>query len=467
MILLPVDEVPEKYPFSAPHDSRVQTDHTSFLLPTRESWLTDFVYLMRGSEVPEVFSLWTALLLLSSALRRNSWYQQEGSVLYTNLYVLLVGPAGVVKKTTATEEALRIANMYNALWANSPYRALKKIEAVADDYTSEALIKRLSRNAGARTVRDQNGGALSDADGKPLKYYPDSACMVIADEISSTLRSRYQRGNLDFLKAVYSNKAMHSHVTKNSGVHIMRNLHTNFIGNTTIDTLSSVPPELYNDGFMSRMIVAYEFTSDKIYDGMFFPVGAPSYEEITEGLMHACLLHQGPLYPDGNAIAWYKNWYYNKRMEMQENPDIASMISRQQLFIRKLATLLAAAEYTSENVVTLEHFLDADRLLRYTYSQNPLTTASFSEVGNSNGHPSENYLTIYERASQFLYRNKEKEFELSKLPPRLRVKGKFPKLDLVRRVVSALADLQNVELLKGNKYVRWKVGVPGRPQIRK
>ena len=476
MIYLPTEPVPDKYPFSPPTDQRVQDDNTSVILPKTRSWLTDVVYHMRGHETPEAFVLWTSLVMLSSALRRNTWYQHEGNPLFTNLYVLLVGPAGLVKKTTTTEFGQRLLKQYNLQWIKGSgisYKPIKYVEVISDDYTSESVIQRLSRSARKKNLKDEEGKPLEDDKKNLLHYYEDSSCLIVADELSSTLRSKYQRGNLDFLKAVYSNKTVHEHGTKNAGMHTMRNLHTNFIGNTTLDTFTTIPHEVYVDGFMSRMIVVYEFTTDKIIPDAFIPTGTASQEELSKGLTHVTLLHQGAMRPTVEAVQWYEDWYYNKRLEMQDNPDLAGILSRQQLFIRKIATLLAAAEYTDDNDVHLRHFLDADRILRYTYSQNPLTTSSRNDTRDTSSHPSESYLTVYERVSQFLYRNKEKTYSPANLIQALRIRGRYIKIPLINRVLDDLESADKVKLTKKEKKgaghngeqtrasVSWKHGVPG------
>ena len=418
--------------------------------------MTDFVYHMWGTETTDLYNTWSALVALSAVLRRNTWYELYGEPLFTNLYILLVGPAGLAMKSTVTEEVQRVLLYYNTLWAETPYAPVKRVVTITDDYSSESIIQVLSRSPNRVILRDKESGEiLTDRALKPLSYYPDSSCVILADEITATLRNRYQQGNLEFLKAIYSNKVAHEQRTKASGLLVMRNLHTNFMGNTTLAGLTGIPRELYSDGFLSRLNIVYSFMTDREYAHRFVPTGAPSYDDLVEGLRLVSLLHQGAMRPTEEAAAWYESWYYGMKKKLKLDPEQAGMLSRMQLFVRKIATLFAAAEYEESNEVTLEHFLDADRLLRFTYAQNPLVGTDVIEAPQEKA-PHLSFFPVYERITQLLYLRRAEWHTPATLQRRVSISGKRPDSHLIKRILGELE--KNGKIEKDGGRVKWKTG---------
>ena len=55
-----------------------------------DDWLDSYLDFTTGNESPEKLHLWTALALLSAAVKRQIWMDRGFYKLYTNIYVLMV-----------------------------------------------------------------------------------------------------------------------------------------------------------------------------------------------------------------------------------------------------------------------------------------------------------------------------------------------------------------------------------------
>jgi hypothetical protein len=65
-----------------------------------ENWIQSYLVYTAESEAPEEYHVWTALSTIAGAMRRRSFFNMGYFLLYPNLYVVLVGPAGAKKSTS-------------------------------------------------------------------------------------------------------------------------------------------------------------------------------------------------------------------------------------------------------------------------------------------------------------------------------------------------------------------------------
>src|SRR5574337_1975356 len=65
------------------------------------SWLDDFVTYSSFCEASQKMMRWVGISTIAGALRRKVWIEEEYFKWAPNFYILLVGPPGVVKKSTS------------------------------------------------------------------------------------------------------------------------------------------------------------------------------------------------------------------------------------------------------------------------------------------------------------------------------------------------------------------------------
>src|SRR5215213_1136036 len=99
--------------------------------------LPDWIEAYRGytgsSESPEDYHIFTAVSTIAGALRRRVFFDMGYFLLYPNMYITLIGPAGRVKKSTA----MRVGREF-----------LKQVPGVKfspDSITREKMIQNLSQ----------------------------------------------------------------------------------------------------------------------------------------------------------------------------------------------------------------------------------------------------------------------------------------------------------------------------------
>src|SRR5439155_10891852 len=91
-------------------------------------------------EAPEKIHFWTALSVLSSSVRRRIWMDRPYYRLFPNLYVLVIGDSGSVRKSGALKLGLNLIK-----------EALDTQVNVARDFmTPEALLKSMNHKVSER-----------------------------------------------------------------------------------------------------------------------------------------------------------------------------------------------------------------------------------------------------------------------------------------------------------------------------
>lgn len=116
-------------------------------------WIQDYlrVVVHRG-EAPEKFHFWCACSVIAGALRRRVYIDMETFQWYPNLYVILVGPPGIVKKSTTINIGARLL------------RDIDGIHFGADVTTWEGFIQQLDEAKDIHRVDTADGGKLTVED---------------------------------------------------------------------------------------------------------------------------------------------------------------------------------------------------------------------------------------------------------------------------------------------------------------
>lgn len=67
-----------------------------------DDWLKTYMLYTRDSESPDEFHFWTGVSTIAGALRRRVWIDMRKFLWTPNFYIILVGPPGIVTKSTTT-----------------------------------------------------------------------------------------------------------------------------------------------------------------------------------------------------------------------------------------------------------------------------------------------------------------------------------------------------------------------------
>lgn len=191
---------------------------------TLDNWLMKYGEYTIESESPEQFHLWTGLSILASCLRRNVWLNQGTHILYPNMYVILVGPPGRVRKSTS----IRLGR-----------HLLIDIEGIhfgADSCTREDLIKSLAK----------------------ISSMAKQAAMTIHSTELSSLIEPSGIKMIQFLTDIFDGDVKWQYSTKHQGKDLIKSPVLNILAATTPTWIAEgLPVEVVGHGFTSRVLFVY------------------------------------------------------------------------------------------------------------------------------------------------------------------------------------------------------------------
>ena len=78
-------------------------------------WIEKYLEWTIDTEPKDSFHLWTAISLVAGALQKRVYISVGGSRRYANMYIILVGPSGKSRKTTAIEYGERLLRQTSAI----------------------------------------------------------------------------------------------------------------------------------------------------------------------------------------------------------------------------------------------------------------------------------------------------------------------------------------------------------------
>ena len=189
-----------------------------------DNWLMKYGEYTIESESPEQFHLWTGLSILGSAVRRNVWLNQGTHILYPNMYVILIGPPGRVRKSTSIRLGRHLL------------LGLDGIHFGADSCTREDLIKSL---------------------GKISAMSKQAAMTIHSTELSSLIEPSGIK-MIQFLTDIFDGDIKWQYSTKHQGRDLIENPVLNILAATTPTWIADgLPADIVGHGFISRVLFVY------------------------------------------------------------------------------------------------------------------------------------------------------------------------------------------------------------------
>lgn len=295
-----------------------------------QNWLKAYCSFTQTSEAPLEFHFWTGISTIAAALRRRVWKDELLFQWTPNFYIIFVGPAGIVTKSTTLNIGYKIL------------RNIKDIHFGPDSMTWHCLAKDFEKAVGYHSYKNGKG-----TDEKVLM----SPLTCSVSELGTFLRPD-DASLVSFLTDVWDGKDRpFRHTTSSSGEIKIENAWLNIIGATTPTWLqNNFPANLIGEGIGSRIIFIF---ADQKRHLTAYPSRVPqaanyadTEKKLTEDLQEiANLIGPYDLTPD--AYLWGEDWY--NRHNSLRNPTLASSrysgyLARKQTHLHKLAMVLAAAK---------------------------------------------------------------------------------------------------------------------------
>lgn len=203
----------------------------------KDGILDGFLRYTEETEIPDVFSFWTAISTISAAMGRDCFISMGHFDIYPNMYIVLVAGSAICRKSSAISIA---------------HRAISKIEPaihiLSQKMTPEAMI-----------------GALSGLEAKDERMIVQEASgIVIADEISTLIdKNAFQSGMIPLLTKLYDCEDF-DYLTKMRGKELVKNPCLSIMGGSTLCWIKGAIPQVaIGGGFTSRVIFIYREKNEK------------------------------------------------------------------------------------------------------------------------------------------------------------------------------------------------------------
>jgi hypothetical protein len=345
--------------FVEPASVSYDRDKVDLLLPP-PGFVTDFINTSRGMEVPSLFMFWGALWSLSTVLARHAWIEWYPEPLWPNLYVIIVAPPGLCKKSTSLSIGRKLVELAPEMLPSNIEAFEKSIPIVTGKATSDGILGMLAPEERTYIVRENSSMRFVQRGSK--------VAFNVGELTTLINKQQYNMNLITTLTSLYDSLEKDSELTRARGKEPLKDIYVTFIGATTPSHLkTSMPEEALGGGFLSRVVVVYQDVPTKVYSMPRALPGYPTPVDLIEKLAwitHKC---KGGYVLTPAAFELYDEQYKNWK-----NRIFASSISevsgetRYDVILLKMAMLLRVQEYRRGNDITLDNMRCAIRMLDYT-----------------------------------------------------------------------------------------------------
>lgn len=324
-------------------------------------WLNDFLSYSQHGEAPEKLMYWVGVSTIAGALRRKVWIEEVGFEWTPNFYVLIVGPPGLVKKSTSIGVGMNL---------------LRQVPGIDFGPQSTTWQQMITHMAGCT--------ATDIVDGEEFQH---SSCTFTLSEFGSFFDPK-NRDLVDSLTDLWDGKKEpFRKETKTSGNDEIVNPWINIVACTTRSWVAQhFSNDLVGSGFGSRPIYVY---ADKRKRAIAYPSRNQDYDKEAHKALEKDLVERlrviaeyaGPFKLTEEAYAWGEKWYEALVAKLDgASESTRSMVTvRMQTHLHKLAMVISAARGDFP-VIDAHHLEEAQMRLK---DLDPDVEAIFSVVGQS------------------------------------------------------------------------------------
>lgn len=317
----------------------------SRLLP---SWIQAYLAYTDTSMSPEEYHKWCAISTIAGAMRRKVFFQYNHFPVYANGFVILVGPAGRCKKSTAMRICREILDQ------------VPGVSFTTDSITRERLIQDLSQ-------------VFADGHSSMTAFSSEFATLLTSSGMDMVV----------FLTDIYDSPLEWSHKTKMGGTNKIKAPCLNLLGATTPEWMAkAMPLDTVGIGLTSRVVFVYQDT----------PRPRKAFAKLTEAQkklrdllikdLTAISLLSGEYKLTQEAEDFYEEWHLaisTPEASIDRDPRLAGYFERKPVHVVKLAMVIAASAGDAL-ILEQEHIAMAIEELNLI---EPLMAKAFANVGKN------------------------------------------------------------------------------------
>lgn len=348
--------------FVEPQEKSYTQDAVDRLLPA-PGFLTDFVNTGRGMESPTLFFVWNCLWLISTVMKREAWLRWYPGKLWPNLYVILVAPPSLCRKSSSLNIATSLLRDLPHTMPDSLEAYKKDTKIITGKTTPEGLLGTLVPEKRVFLEGTPDGGT-----GRMVTVEKGSQVAISISEFATFLgKQQYTSGMVNLLTDLFDCQDTNSEITRGRGDIPLKDIYVTLMAAITPDGLKlSIPEEAFGGGFMSRLMVAYQDVPTKIYSIPKAIEGYPTVDDLRTKLAWIALNARGEYYLTPEAFQYYDEWYHKWKASLFAQGMENKEEFRTDSLMLRTALLLRAQEYRVGQDITLENIKTAKRLVEYT-----------------------------------------------------------------------------------------------------
>lgn len=322
--------------------------------------LESFCKFTEDTEVPAAFAVWSGMITIAAALGRDCFVDYGYYTLYPNMYIVLIGPSAVAKKSTAIKFAAKMIR-----------QVTPSINILSQKMTPEALI-----------------GALSGLDAKEgdTMIVPAAVGVALVSEFATLVdKGAFKSGMIGILTDLYDAENF-EYRTKSRGTETVKNPCLSIIGGSTLHWIKEcIPLVSVGGGFTSRIVFVFSKGS-----GRLVPWPQMSMEnklrmaDICHDLNEIAKM-RGPFALTEDARKVYDKEYidFRKHSELLEDENLGGYAGRRADILIKVSMLISASS-SSDRLITERSMSVALSILKRAEESMPgvLRVITSNEVGD-------------------------------------------------------------------------------------
>lgn len=317
------------------------------LLP---DWIDSYLEYTDNTEPRKSYHLWVAISTIAAVLQRKCWFGLGSEYWFPNFYIILTGPPAA-RKGTAIKSGLQMMKSCGVVLA-------------ADEGSRQKLIGRLER------CKAQYADAMKGF---------HSSLTIVASELTVFLK-RSDEDMLSMLQKWFDCEDRYIYDTYAHDEQSIEKVWVNLLGATTPSLLqTTLPPEAFGAGLISRTLFVYEDNKEKI---VVFPTLPEALGKKLEADLQEISALEGRFRVENSEE--FLELYTQFRYETEELPPITDVRlekynDRRPMHLCKLCMIMSASR-SNDMIITIDDFRRALTYLELMEQRMPF---AFRGVGAS------------------------------------------------------------------------------------
>lgn len=284
-----------------------------------KDWIKAYVEYADFTEAPEHMHFWVGVSVIAAVLGRKVWKEEDAFKWFPNFYLMLVGPPGVVKKTTTLGQGVKLLNQIEGFNFGPN---IMTWQALVSDFKSKQ----------------------EEIETYPGVFETQSNLYVASGEIGNFIDPSDKKC-MDMLVALWDGEEIKKQTKKDGEERIAKPM-LNFAGCTTPSwIMANIPAYMIEGGLLSRIITVFGEKRARRVPLPSLMIKKDHYEveqKLVEDLEEMGEL-RGDIAIKESAIKTVFE-QYDKICDAQETEEVSGLLQRKQVHVFKLAMILAAAQ---------------------------------------------------------------------------------------------------------------------------